>query len=439
MFPTDVARWLQEQRYARNWSQAELAARIGVSQPTISTWERGKFVPDQVQLERLYVIFEQPAPSATRGATTVEAVDVPAPIEGDDSGPSEGWGEEYPLDSVMVRSDSRTAIDIIRRIRQGRYDLSPDFQRAFVWPIEKQSRLIESCIMRIPLPVFYVAENEDGRIIVVDGLQRLTTFDRFLNNQFKLTFPKAEELPPHRLEGKHFRDLELKHQERIEDTQLTLYILDPRAPERARLDIFERVNGGEPLTRQQMRNCLYNGPATTFLREAAASDLFLHATGGSLDQKRMRDREAINRFCAFSVIGWRSYNAGDMDGFLGECLKRMNAMAPRELKDLRARFDQAMEVNYAFFGRHAFRKSLTGDHNADRGILNIALFEVCSVVVGASDPNAMRSRADRVKSSIQRLIGDPEFNHAITYSTNSRRQVHVRFSAVEKAIAEVLA
>lgn len=439
MFPTDVARWLQDQRHARNWSQSELAARIGVSQPTISTWERGRFVPDQVQLERLCVIFELRGLSGTKGARAVETVDVPAPIEGDDSGPSEGWGEEYPLDSVMVRSDSRTAIDIIRRIRQGRYDLSPDFQRSFVWPIEKQSRLIESCIMRIPLPVFYVAENEDGRIIVVDGLQRLTTFDRFLNNQFKLTFPKSEELPPHRLEGKHFRELELKHQERIEDTQLTLYILDPRAPERARLDIFERVNGGEPLTRQQMRNCLYNGPATAFLRQAAASDVFLDATGGSLDQKRMRDREAINRFCAFSVIGWRNYNAGDMDGFLGECLKQMNGMAPGELKDLRARFDQTMEVNRALFGRHAFRKSLTGDLDSDRGILNIALFDVCSVVLGTANPNAMRSRVELVKSSIQRLIGDSEFNHAITYSTNSKKQVHFRFSAMEKAIAEVLA
>jgi transcriptional regulator with XRE-family HTH domain len=439
MVPTDVARWLQEQRYARDWSQAELAARIGVSQPTISTWEHGKFVPDQVQMERLYVIFEQRPPSGATGAPTLEAVDVPAPIEGDDSGPSEGWGEEYPLDSVMVRSDSRTAIDIIRRIRQGRYDLSPDFQRAFVWPIEKQSRLIESCIMRIPLPVFYVAENEDGRIIVVDGLQRLTTFDRFLNDQFKLTFPKSEEVPRHRLEGKYFRDLELKHQERIEDTQLTLYILDSRAPERARLDIFERVNGGEPLTRQQMRNCLYNGPATAFLREAAASDSFLDATGGSLDQKRMRDREAINRFCAFSVIGWRNYSAGDMDGFLGECLKRMNGMAPGELKELRARFDQAMELNYALFGRHAFRKSLTGEPDSDRGILNIALFDVCSVVLGAADTNAMQSRAELVERSIEQLIGDSEFNHAITYSTNSRRQVHFRFSAMEKAIGEVLA
>src|SRR5580692_10163022 len=128
--------------------------------------------------------------------------------------------------------------------------------------------------------------------------------------ELKLSFAKAEEDPPHPLEGKRFSDLELKLQERVEDTQLTLYILDPKAPERAKLDIFERVNSGEILTRQQMRNCLYNGVATRWLKDAARSSEFLHATGRSLDSRTMRDREAINRFCAFSILGWKRYRSG---------------------------------------------------------------------------------------------------------------------------------
>jgi transcriptional regulator with XRE-family HTH domain len=440
MIPTDTPKWLQAQRNARNWSQAELAARVGVSQATISTWERGKFVPDDVQMERLYAIFGQKQLRSAHGLQTAETVDVPPPLEGEDTvQATEGWGEEYPLDSVMVRSDVRTAGEIVRRISQGRYELNPDFQRAFVWTVEKQSRLIESCTMRIPLPVFYVAENEDGKIIVVDGLQRLTTFDRFLNNQFKLTFPKSEDMPPHRLEGKYFKDLEVKHRERIEDTQLTLYILDSRAPERARLDIFERVNGGEPLTRQQMRNCLYNGPATSFLRDAAATDLFTEATGCSLDRKRMRDREAINRFCAFSILGWQNYNSGDMDGFLGESLKRMSAMAPSDLAALRESFDRAMRINFALFGRHAFRKSLTGSEEADRSILNIALFDVCSVVLGRADERRVEESKQDVRQAIRDLIAKADFNIAITYSTNSRKQVHIRFEDMESATQEVLA
>jgi hypothetical protein len=158
--------------------------------------------------------------------------------------------------------------------------------------------------MRIPLPVFYVAEAKDGSIIVVDGLQRLTTFARYLNDEFSLMGLDGDpELKgPSSLTGKRFSDLPLALSERVEDTQLTLYVLDAKAPERARLDIFERVNSGVPLSRQQMRNCLYNGPATHWLKAAAGRPAFLRATGRSLDPKTMRDREAINRFCAFFSI-----------------------------------------------------------------------------------------------------------------------------------------
>ena len=142
---------------------------------------------------------------------------------------------------------------------------------------------------------------------------------------------------------------------------MTLYILDSKAPERAKLDIFERVNSGEPLTRQQMRNCLYNGRATRWLKSASEGEQFLRATGGSLDRRRMRDREAINRFCAFSLLGWQKYPSGDMDSFLADTLTKMNGMGSDELDTLRQRFDASMEVNFALFEKHAFRKSLVGD------------------------------------------------------------------------------
>ena len=64
--------------------------------------------------------------------------------------------------------------------------MDPEFQRDFIWDESKQSKLIESVIMRIPLPVIYLAEDEQGRLVVVDGLQRLTTFKRFKENKLRL-------------------------------------------------------------------------------------------------------------------------------------------------------------------------------------------------------------------------------------------------------------
>jgi len=107
-------------------------------------------------------------------------------------------------------------------------------------------------------------------MVVVDGLQRLSTFRRFVNNELQLKLPDRKEL-----DRKRFDDLAPKFQNRIEDCNLILYLIDTKAPEQVRLDIFERVNGGVPLSRQQMQNYLYMGPATRFLKEEASSPLFL--------------------------------------------------------------------------------------------------------------------------------------------------------------------
>src|SRR5436853_7006488 len=89
-------------------------------------------------------------------------------VEGYEAPTPGGW-EDYPLDELAIRDERRTAEDVVRRIEKGRFVLDPDFQREFVWDDKKQSRLIESILMRIPPPVFYAAEATEGRRIVVDG------------------------------------------------------------------------------------------------------------------------------------------------------------------------------------------------------------------------------------------------------------------------------
>lgn len=358
--------------------------------------------------------------------------EVPEVPEGVEDAGSDGWGE-YPLDAVFVRTEQRTVGEVVNRISKGRYILDPDFQRDFVWSPGKQSKLIESCIMRIPLPVFYVAEASDGKIIVVDGLQRLTTFARFVSGELKLAgLSTGENSGSHQLEGKSFSDLPLSLQERVLDTQLTMYILDAKAPERARLDIFERVNSGAILTRQQMRNALYNGPATQWLKAAAEGPAFRTATAGSLDSKTMRDREAINRFVAFSLLGWQQYTTGDMDSYLAEGLKELASISDDARLQLRQQFDAAMERNYRLFRQHAFRKSSAYEYpGAARSVINISLFEVSSVVLAKVD-HWMSD--DMLRITINDLLRDDVFARAITYSTNSTQAVRQRFRMFEEAV-----
>ena len=355
-------------------------------------------------------------------------------IEGLDPNGKPEQGSHYPLDDVMVRNETRTVGEIVKRIENGRYAMNPDFQRDFVWPKDKQSKLIESCVMRIPLPVFYVAEGADGRVTVVDGLQRLSTFRSFLNGELRLQGLGED----HPLEGKFFRMLPINLQERIEDTQLTLYILDKSAPDAARLDIFERVNSGIPLTRQQMRNALYNGPATHWLAEFSEKEIFRNTTGHSLRSKTMRDREAINRFCAFYLLDWSKYTAGDMDEYLARALKLMNR-GSFDFQDLERHLQQSLSRNAKLFGRHAFRKSLIyGVDGVSRSVINIALFDVLSVAFARIENSVFTRDSLAIKSAVVLLMKDSEFNSYITYSTNGTYQVHGRFKKMREALGRFL-
>lgn len=349
-------------------------------------------------------------------------------IEGHEDG-NGSWGD-YPIDEVLIRHENRTIHDVIRRIDQGSYVMDPDFQRDFIWDEKKQSKLIESVVMRVPLPVFYLAEDDDGRMIVVDGLQRLSTFQRFVKDKLKLDLPDRPEL-----KGYQFSDLPNKIKNRIEDCNLIFYIIDSKVPEQARLDIFERVNGGIPLTRQQMRNCLFMGVATLFLKEESQTGIFLQATGQSLNKKTMRDREFVNRFCAFSVLPLETYR-GDMDEFLAEALREMNSMDPDELSDLSVRFRRGLQYNFNLFGKHAFRKHPLGQEH--RRPLNASLWDVLSTGLSRYEDSQIRTHADEIRSALYALLENEEFNTAITYGPNDARKVRTRFAMVHEKMHEVI-
>jgi hypothetical protein len=342
----------------------------------------------------------------------------------------------YPIDSLLIRSEQRTAQDVIRRMDKGMYILDPDFQRDFVWDEVKQSKLIESALMRIPLPVFYLAENSDGKIVVVDGLQRLTTFQNFINNKFALRGLTGSSTI---LNKKYFNDLEPKLQNRVEDTQLVLYLIDSKVPDRARLDIFERVNSGVPLSRQQMRNCLYVGAATRWLKARAQSSIFRETTGYSLNTQTMRDREAINRFCAFWMFGVEGYRqvGGNMDEFLAKTLIRMNTMGHKMLdQNITPKFELSMRNNLLVFGRHAFRKH--NDPSDSRNVLNIALFDVYSVLMTRYSEEFVKANHQTFYQNFYILQGNDDFRASITFSTNDARRVETRFRLAEQQYADLI-
>lgn len=342
-------------------------------------------------------------------------------LEGHEDNQWGSWGD-YPIDTLLIRNETRTVHDVLRRIERGAFVMDPDFQRDFIWDADKQSRLIESVVMRIPLPVFYLAEDDRERLVVVDGLQRLTTFQRFVNGELQLRLKDQPEL-----NGSKFGDLSAKLQNRVEDCNLILYVIDAKVPEQARLDIFERVNGGVPLSRQQMRNCLHMGEATRFLKAESRTDSFLRATGGSLKASTMRDREFVNRFCAFQMLDLGTYR--DMDVFLADGLRMMNNN-PKHLIELSSQFRVSLENNYLLFGKHAFRKhELCQDR---RGVLNASLWDVMSTGLSRYSSGVIERNAEALLDAFYDLLAKEKFVDAITRGPNSPNQVKRRFAMADE-------
>jgi hypothetical protein len=242
------------------------------------------------------------------------------------------------------------------------------------------------------------------------------------------------------LDGKRFADLPVNMQNRIEDTPLTLYLIDAQVPESAKYEIFDRVNSGVALTRQQMRNCLLLGPATKWLARMAKEEAFLETTQGGLNSATMRDRECINRFAGFYLYGAGRYEGG-MENFLNTTLRRMNQEeTPGFYETLTNKFLHSMAANRRIFGKHAFRKTLSDPSNPwGRSVINVALFDVFSTLLADIPAETIEAKAGAINEACAGLLQQAAFDEAISRSTNSVRNVATRFALAKAALEEALA
>ncbi len=332
---------------------------------------------------------------------------------------------------------------LLSRLRSGRLDLEPDFQRkSGIWNLQRKSRLIESLLLRIPLPTMYAAESQTGddKWIVVDGVQRISTIASFVEPDLLpgSSFRQLRSLEYlSQYEGLTYEDLGPSLQTRIQETEFVLNLIRRGTPEPVMFNIFARINtGGAPLTRQELRHALTPGEGRILLGTLAESDEFKKATGGRVRSDRMEDREIILRYAAFHVQGVESYSRStDFDGFLTGGLKALSSMTAAKRRSFSSLFKGSLGVASALFGEHAFRKSLPGDPR--RAPINKALFETVMVAISAksvADRKKLGSRKATVQKRFKVLLEDPEFLASISQGTGDYRKVHLRHEKVGRAL-----
>ncbi|GAB2464394.1 DUF262 domain-containing protein [Streptosporangium sandarakinum] len=375
------------------------------------------------------VLFEYDSAGASTGVEleVIEAIDEPFDPE---------------LIDVVTRNP--TVDLLLSRIRTGMIDLAPDFQRkAGIWNEKHQSRLIESLLLRIPLPTLYASEDEDDVWVIVDGIQRLTAIRRFVDpsgvGREQLFLQGLEYLQDY--DGCAFDDLPGRLQLRLRETELVVHLIRRGTPEAVKFNIFARINtGGLPLSRQELRHALIPGRARTLLGELAESESFLRATDKSVNPERMADREMVLRFIAFRLVSLASYTYADFDHFLRESMRTINKMTRDDIQHIKLQFARGMDAAHYIFGPHAFRKRYRGVER--RFPINKALFETVAVNLAKrtdEDLALLMSRRDLVQVGLVDLLTDyPDFERAISQSTGDHSKVRLRFDAVRDLFDRVI-
>lgn len=350
--------------------------------------------------------------------------------------------EPFDPDNIDVVTRPMTVDLLLSRTASNMIDLQPDFQRRWgVWDVQRQSRLIESLLLRIPLPVLYAAEDDDERWEIVDGIQRLSTIARFIKPEVigakPLILSGLEYL--HDYEGKDFEGLSPRLQLRLREAELIIHLIRKGTPPEVKFNIFARINtGGITLSPQELRHAITPGKAREVLEDWAGLPAFLEATDGSVRPIRMDDRELVLRFIAFYLLGPEAYRQPDMDGFLIGAMKAINATDGAALLQVRERFQRAMNAARAIFGTDAFRKRFNA--NAARLPINKAVFEALSVnLARLSDAQlaTLVERGEQVCSEFINLCLDRSFESAISQGTGDIRKVQRRFNAIKDMLTMV--
>ena len=351
----------------------------------------------------------------------------------------EGIHEPFDPDKIDVKTRTITLDLVMKRVEENEIDLMPDFQRrAGIWDLRRKTQLIESLLLRIPLPVFYVAAKEDESWSVVDGLQRLATLKEFILDQsFNLVGLEFLSV----FLGKNYNQLSRQMQRRILETEVTIHVIQPGTPVTVMFNIFKRINtGGMPLSPQEIRHALLQGRATRLLKDLAESTIFREATRNKIRDERMADRECILRFAAFHLNVPAKYSESDLDSLLVNSMKLINGWTDIEEEKLRESFAHAMGAAIRILGLYAFRKYYGKDYRLSP--INKALFEVWSVEFAKLDKDQIDSISAKKSVLLEKFAAlmqrDYDFVAAISVGTGDSSKVRRRFSQIEKLIQETL-
>jgi hypothetical protein len=314
---------------------------------------------------------------------------------------------------------------LVDDISRERLLLSIEYQRKYVWDRSKASRLIESFMLNIPVPVCYFAENEDGTYEVIDGLQRIQTIRDFLANKFALRGVSVVR----EFEGKHYSDLPMKEQRRLSNRTIRCIVITDDSHPDIKFDVFERLNTGSAmLAAQELRNCIYRGELNNWLKELSQETYFTSILGG-LRNNRMAYEELVLRF--FSLYEGLSTYKPPLRQLLNGYMRKNRSATPDQ-EHIRV-FKETCETVFEIFDNNAFRIFKDGKP----GALNKALFDSIMMPLAHADRGSAVSKSAEVRELREELLDSESFQISIGRATADRSRMHGRIQSFGKGLTKL--
>lgn len=337
---------------------------------------------------------------------------------------------ESAQDALVLQASDLSLETIASMVEAEAIDIAPLFQRRERWDAARQSALIESFLLNIPVPPIYLAEDDFGRYSVIDGKQRITAVHQFMRNQFPLTLTKNFV----EVEGLKFRQLPpaLRNALTVRPYLRAITILRQSAAD-TKYEVFHRLNsGGEPLNPQEIRNVLFRGPLNDAIHALSAAP-FLRAQlkirdAKSSAYKSMTDVEFVLRYLTLRE-DWRSFSSDyrlSMDLFM----KRHADAREDEISELKYSFDRAISYCERIWGEYAFKRP---DKDTWRDQALAGMYDAQMVAVDLINDQkaekAVRLRR-RILQQTRHLFDDPYFDAAARVATNTASRVEYRIDKV---------
>ena len=317
---------------------------------------------------------------------------------------------------------------------EGELDPQPDYQRWYVFDDIKASKLIESVFLDIPVPSIYLNTEKDGTYSIIDGQQRITSFLRFMKNEFALT--KLEKRKD--LNGKRFKDLSKEEQMIIKKYDIVTFIIEDDETDSLKYEIFERLNQGSvKLNAQELRNCVYRGPFNALLKELAVNKRVTKLIRIK-DNKRMDIEENLLKFFAFANMqDYKGGQKGTLDQFMNLHKNDAPEMINHYKELLLKTFDTISEV----LGERAFDGiSVKIDGTVTRTtVFSPTFYDSIAIAFSSFDRNILMKNADKIREAIDNLkMKNVAYRDMCYGASGSKDKVFGRIHLVKSTIANIV-